>query len=261
MRLLRALIQELHVHPHELVRLAFDDVRLSHNGPRRKDTAKAGAAGATGGEGRVLVEFGFVASMLPMLLSELVCPQNQDDECMRISLLVNGSLVSEGTGGGGGGQEGAHQSVTPRAVYSVMKNCGLYLRGVVSAWLEVGREHKVELLMQSRDGHVIPVGGGGTVVHLHVFAQKLRRVGAWGVGGQGGGGEGSRSVNTDGKVGGTDEGRGREGRGDEEEKRFVHSERDERGEREGGQEEKDVCGVRCQSLMAWRKKMQRSLPK
>jgi len=105
-RLLRSLILELQLHAHELVRLAFDDVRISHKAPRGKDAAGTGEAGGVGVGGRVLVEFGFVASMLPALVSELACPQNQNDECMRISLLVNDSLVSEGTGEGKGGERG-----------------------------------------------------------------------------------------------------------------------------------------------------------
>ena len=35
----------------------------------------------------------------------------------------------------------------------------MYLRGVLSVWLDVGREFVVELLLLSRDGDVIPIGG------------------------------------------------------------------------------------------------------
>jgi hypothetical protein len=46
-------------------------------------------------------------------------------------------------------------------------------------WLDVGREFVVELILQSRDGDVIPIGGGrGPVAHLHFLDGQLRCVGA-----------------------------------------------------------------------------------
>jgi len=144
--------------------------------------------------------------------------------------------------------------VISQPVYYVTRSCGVYLRGVVSVWLEVGQEYKVELLMQSRDGDVIPVGGvGGAVVHMHVLvtlAHELQRVGAWwGRGEEGGGGEGGEG-GRGGRVGGGGGG----GEGEKDAEKVVPSERGERGEREGGQGGEE-CGAGCQSLSAWRRKM------
>jgi hypothetical protein len=70
-RLLRALLLELNLKPRDLVRLAFDDVRVSS-----RSAGDGWGEGGRGGE-RVLVELVFVASMLPLLVSELACPENQ----------------------------------------------------------------------------------------------------------------------------------------------------------------------------------------
>ena len=62
-------------------------------------------------------------------------------------------------------------------------------------WLDVGREFVVELLLLSRDGDVIPIGGGGGPVALLNFLDgQLRCVGARVSGARGGMGGAGRGV-------------------------------------------------------------------